>query len=190
MKYLSLAVLVLVFLAGCSQGQKIYDDPNAVSIYLYDDPEITESSYSVEFRFQYSHKDATHAIQKINWNWREGAGIKSFRTYYGKLPQSQRDHHHKENLTYEKRTMTVMAGKVIGADETFNGFAMLPSDWPKKFNEKYLAGHVVRGQITDIYPETATQYTLEFNRGELTFTVIGTDIEYVWTATDPAGASK
>lgn len=190
MKYLSLAIVALVFLVGCSQGQKIYDNPNAVSIYLYEEPKVTEDSYSIKFTFEHHRDEATHAIQKLEWNWRGGAGIESFKTWNGKLIPGQRDHHYREKLTYEKRTMTIMAGKVIEADETELGFAMLPSDWPERFNPKYLSDHVIRGQIIDMYPETATKYTLEFNRGTLIFEVEGGKVRYVWTVVAPNGSAS
>lgn len=189
MKYLKIGLLAaLLFITGCSQGKIIYDDPDNVSIYLYDEPVVTRRDYSITFRFKHNDDDATHFIQKISWNWREGKGIESFRSYNGKLPHGQKDHHFNDSVLYERREMTIMTGKVEGADETWAGFAMLPSDWPDDFNEKYRKGHKIQGSIVDVNPETATVYILEFNDGELVFEVEGTEVKYVWTATSADAA--
>lgn len=174
-------LLPALFICGCSQGIRIYNDPENVSIYLYDKPVVTENSYDIRFRFAHNDDEATHVVQALNWHYQDGAGVESFRTYLGKFPLGQSDRHYNDAVQYERRVMTLMAGSVEGADETTLGFAMLPSEWPSGFNPNYIAKHKIIGRVTYLNEKSRTQYTLEFKDGTLTFEVQGTDVKYVWT---------
>ncbi len=177
MKIKSLLLLCLMFLAGCSTTPLFVSD-DRVSIYLRGEPEVTDDSFRIKFKFDSPTADP-HLIQTLRiWTW---SGTESFRVTDGYMSFTD-THYSGEIGSHHIRRMTIMPGSVEDTDETLFGFSMLPSGWPDGFNRKYREDHEIKGRVAYVKPEHATTYTLTFVGGVLTWRIVGTDIKHVWRA--------
>lgn len=178
-KVLTLALLLLAVLTGC-QAVPLYETRRGVSVYLDEEPTVERDYYKIDFRFS-SPTDDPHLIQWIELNgW---TGVEAFRPrWHGRTGA---DHHYpSKGTTKQYRRITIAPGKVEGADETSNGFSMLPSEWPDGFNSDYREHHKIQGRVVYRRPEYETVYLIEFKDGVLIWSVEGTDIQHRWEASD------
>jgi hypothetical protein len=171
-----LLVLCLLFVAGCTTTP-LYQSHDQVSIYLASEPEVKENGYKIKLKFQSPTNDP-HLIQWIDLG--QWHGVESFRV----MPdyKSWTDTHSTEDTLEQHRKITIAPGEVEGVDDTFGGFAMLPSEWPPNFNAIYQKNHAIQGRVVYRLPEHETIYYLSFKDGVLQWWVEGSNEKQEWRA--------
>lgn len=193
-------LLAALLVVGCT-STPLFVSGDQVSVYLAEKPEVKQTEFNIEFKFDSPTGD-THLVQRLelsSWSAEE-----AFRVTDGY--KSYTDTHFSKGISYQHRRIVIRPGAVAGTDETFLGFSMLPGDWPDRFNEKYRwkkgkitdpndprfgevvpdpqfgVNHKIQGVITYTREEHATVYLLTFDHGVLTWEIEGTDIKHVWRA--------
>jgi hypothetical protein len=165
-----LALLLLLFLAGCTIP--LYESRDRVGIDLWGSPTVTEDSYEFQMKFD-SPTDDPYLIQWIDVG--PYHGVEAFRVV--EPYKSQVDTHSVSETNFQHRRITIAPGDIEGADETFWGFSMLPSQWPDNFNATYRANHNIQGRVVYRKPEHETVYYLHFENGVLTWWIEGHEDE-------------
>ena len=180
LRVLALASLLFAALTGCT-ATPLYETPRGVSVYLNEEPTVERDYFEIEFRFSTPTEDP-HLIQwiEVNERW---TGVESFTPLWHGRTGIDR-HYSGKGTVSQYRRVTIAPGEVEGTDETRFGFAMLPSEWPERFNPKYRSEYKIQGRVVYRRPEYETVYLIEFENGVLTWSVEGTDIQHRWEAED------
>lgn len=168
-------LLALVVLSGCA----LFPTPHVQKATKYTnvtlkDAWCADKNYEL-YVYLWESTKYNYIIQEILLDNGETV-VECFKLIGGRMVPGQSDHHSWDDAwPREKRQMFIYPGTVVGADETFFGFAMVPENMDgsvktttgPEFNKNYRKNHSVQGVITECDKSLGVTWKYEYELGKL-----------------------